>query len=171
MNRKNFTIIELLAVFVVIAILIGITIGVYSLVWEKMKNSKTRAIVKQLDIALQSYKIDQGYYFTNTTSYANPPSDNNRFKFDYGVTNKDKDFIKCFEYQSLVGSGNIKAQGTSYEYIVDAWANPLLYKCPGEFNPEMFDIGSLGKDGKYGSNSDDPNDFGQGDDITNFNNN
>lgn len=171
MPKKNafFSLIELLTVMVVIAILLGITIGIFSLVREKMNNSKTRAIIKQLDIAMQSYKLDQGYYFPNSTAFVQPYTTSNYFKLNFSSV-IDKNFIKCFEYQSLVGSGNIVSVA-GYSYIKDSWGNPVLYKSPGTFNSQMFDLGSLGKDGKYGDNSTDPAKFGQGDDITNFNNN
>jgi len=173
-----FSLIELLTVMAVIAVLLGITIGVFSLVRDKMNNSKTRAIIKQLDIAMQSYKLDQGYYFASNNAFATftppalPPSAT-YFKLNFnGVI--DTIFIKCFEYQTLKGRGSILTV-SGYSYIVDAWNIPILYKYPGTFNPQMFDIGSLGKDGYYGDKStnttNDPLKFGQGDDITNFNNN
>lgn len=174
-KKKFFSLIELLTVMAVIAVLLGITIGIFSLVRDKMNNSKTRAIIKQLDIAMQSYKLDQGYYFSQSTGFfskADTNYSNTYFKLNYN-NSKDTAFIKCFEYQSLVGSKNILTQpGTTNEYVVDAWGNPVLYRYPGIFNPQMFDIGSLGRDGLYGSGSaTDSNLFGQGDDITNFNNN
>lgn len=183
MAEKNrlFSLIELLTVMGVIAVLLAITIGVFSLVRDKMNNSKTRAIIKQLDIAMQSYKLDQGYYFvdvnatgtnfpnlTTTSQTANNVSSAWWFKFNFNSI--DTVFIKNFEYQSLVASGNIVSV-TGFSYITDAWGRPLLYKYPGIFNPQMFDIGSLGKDGRYGDDKSTGSDFGQGDDITNFNNN
>jgi type II secretory pathway pseudopilin PulG len=182
MNKKPFTILELLAAFVVISILIGITLGIFALVRDKMNNSKTRAIIKQLDIAMQSYKIDQGYYFTDSSATgANFPNLASAtqtasnistawwFKLNYNGA-IDTNFIKCFEYQSLVGSGNIVSVA-GYSYIKDAWGRPILYKQAGIFNPQMFDIASLGKDGRYGDNSSLGTEIGKGDDITNFNNN
>ena len=175
MTLKNrfFSLIELLTVMAVIAILLAITIGIFSLVRDKMNNSKTRAVIKQLDIAMQSYKIDQGYYFPQSTAFANlPPISNidiNRLRFNLNK-NVDTTFFKNFEYQSLVGSKMITTYGTD-SCVQDAWGNKILYKCPGDFNTQMFDIGSLGRDGQYGDNSNNASDFGKGDDITNFNNN
>lgn len=173
-DRKSFfSLIELLTVMAVIAILLAITIGVFSLARDKMNNSKTRAIIKQLDIAMQSYKLEQGYYFFNGTAYPTLPADlkPNSLQFNFaGINTPDMDFIKCFEYQTLKGKGSILTT-TGYSYFIDSWGTPILYKYPGIFNPQMFDIGSLGKDGKYGDNSNSSNDFGKGDDITNFNNN
>lgn len=188
-DQKNFfSLIELLTVMAVIAILLAITIGIFSLARDKMNNSKTRAIIKQLDIALQSYKLEQGYYFvdSNTINVNFPDlasaaqtswniSASWWFKLNYN-NSVDIEFIKDFEYQTLIGSGNITDKALNgatlnYSYVKDAWGRPILYKYPGTFNPQMFDIGSLGRDGRYGDNSNSSNDFGKGDDITNFNNN
>lgn len=185
-NKKNdFTLVELLAVMVVIAILFSIAIGVIWLVNDKIKTSKTEAIVKQISAAMQAYRADQGYYFMSNDSSGglkslitgtDPVDSTNRFKFNFGG-NIDTEFIKYFDYESLRGRGYIKTEsGTNNAYIVDAWGRSLLYRTPngnpptnGVVNTSMFDIGSLGKDGKYGDNSTDPTDFGKGDDITNFN--
>jgi len=182
-NKKNhFTLIELLVVMVIIAILFSMTIGLIGLINDKTKISGTEAIVKQISAAMQAYRIDQGYYFTNTSAFqslsssADPVDPSNRFKFNLGG-NIDTEFIKYFDYESLRGRGYIKTVtgAGGYAYIVDAWGRSLLYRTPnnpltnGTVNSSMFDIGSLGKDGKYGDNSTNPADFGKGDDITNFN--
>ena len=158
MTKKNklFSLIELITVIAIITVLLAVTIGVFSLVRDRMNNSKTRAIIKQLDIALQSYKLEQGYYFidvsANGTDFPNLSSGsqtandiNSAWWFKFNFNNAvDTEFVKNFEYQSLVGSKNITNKlpdGTTlnYYYIKDAWDRPLLYKYPGIFNPEMFD--------------------------------
>jgi hypothetical protein len=125
---------------------------------------------------MQAYRIDQGYYFVNINTLqslieaSDPVNSSNRFKFNLDG-NIDTVFVKYFDYESLRGGGYIKTVtgAGGYAYIVDAWGRSLLYKCPGYVNSSMFDLGSLGKDGKYGDNSANSADFGKGDDITNFN--
>jgi len=183
-DRENsFTLIELLAVIIIIAILFSIAVGLVGLIKDKTKISITEAIVKQIDVAMQAYKADFGYYFVNTNSFqslstaSDPVNPSNRFRFNLsGYIEPDTEFIKYFDYESLKGRGYIKTEsGTNNAYIVDAWGRSLLYRTPnnpltnGTVNSSMFDIGSLGKDGKYGDNSNNPTDFGKGDDITNFN--
>ncbi len=188
-NKKNkFTLVELLAVMVIIAILFSIAIGLVGLINDKIRISKTESIVKQISTAMQAYRVDYGYYFVSTesigvlknlTTGADPVDPSNRFKFNFGgTTPPDTDFIKYFDYESLKGRGYIKTipGAGGYSYIVDAWGRSLLYRTPngnpptnGTVNSSMFDLGSLGKDGKYGDNSTDPVNFGKGDDITNFN--
>ena len=181
MNRnikKCFSLIELLIVMSIIMILFVITVGLFGLVNDKISISKTEAIIKQISVAMQAYRADQGYYFMSTstlqslTPAADPVSSSNRFKFNLdGYI--DGEFVKYFDYESLKKSGYIKTvTGTSgYSYIVDAWGRSLIYKCPGNTNNTMFDLGSLGKNGKYGDNplNTATTDFGKGDDITNFN--
>ncbi len=115
--------------------------------------------------------------FQSLSSATDPVNSSNRVKFNLGGI-IDTEFIKYFDYESLRGRGYIKTvTGVGgYAYIVDAWGRSLLYRTPngnpptnGVINSFMFDLGSLGKDGKYGENSTNTADFGKGDDITNFN--
>ncbi|HJO92049.1 MAG TPA: type II secretion system protein GspG [Victivallales bacterium] len=176
---KLFTLIELMAVFVILAILAGITIGVYGLIGDSNTNTKTETTVKQLSIAMQAYKLETGYYFQEPSdAFKNPLNttityDNmkdNVLKFNTSSPSSiDTEFIKHFSYETFKGNGIIENPGTSSSYFVDAWGRPIIYRNPGEFNTTMFDICSLGKDGRYGDDSSDADDFGKGDDITNFN--
>lgn len=177
-KNQRFSLIELICVMCVIMILIAISMRLYSNYIDSSKNAQTKALIAQLTSALQAYKIDQGYYPAGATSYPDPlassgvPSENH-FKFNYGIATSNKAdtaLTQYFDYQRLKGTGFIYSNASpSYEYIKDSWGNPLLYSNPGVFNDTMFDIGSLGKDGKYGDNSTSSSDYGKGDDITNFN--
>ena len=182
-GKNNFSLIEMLTVVVVIAILFAVAIGLFGLINDRIKMSRTEAIVKQMSIAMQAYRADQGYYFVNPTAFqplssaADPVDSRNRFKFSLNG-DVDTEFIKNIDYQALTKGGYIKTitGAGGYSYVVDAWGRSLLYRTPngnpptnGVVNSLMFDIGSLGKDGKYGDNSTNSTDFGGGDDITNFN--
>ncbi len=57
-QKNNFTLIELLTVIAIIAILFSMTIGLFSLINDKTKTSRTEAIVKQISAAIQAYRID-----------------------------------------------------------------------------------------------------------------
>lgn len=163
-NKKHFSLLEILSVMTIIVILFTITVGLFGLFIDRMKNTKTETLVKQISFAMQAYRADHGFYFVNTTSSSDTP----RFKFNLGDS-VDTEFVKDFDYEPLRSGGFIKTESGQYAYFVDAWGNPLIYECPGNINKTMFDLGSLGKDGMYGSKSSDPADFGKGDDITNFN--
>lgn len=181
--KRCFSLVELLVAMVIIMILFGIAVGLFALINDKIKISKTEVIVKQISAAMQAYRADQGYYFMNPTPFQSLSSDtdpvnaDNRFKLNLGEV-VDTEFIKYFDYESLKGRSYIRTVtgAGGYSYIVDAWGRSLLYRTPdanpptnGIINSSMFDIGSLGKDGMYGNNSANPADFGKGDDITNFN--
>jgi type II secretory pathway pseudopilin PulG len=176
-KHKLFTLIELLAVFVILSILIAMTVGVYGLIVDSNANTRTETTIKQLSVGMQAYKLETGYYFqTPTVDFINlaagkeiTSSTQNLLTFNTSSGDIDTEFIRHFSYETFKGNGTIKNQGTTSSYFIDAWGRPIIYRNPGEFNTTMFDIGSLGKDGKYGDNSKFANDFGKGDDITNFN--
>ncbi|MCP4180024.1 MAG: hypothetical protein GY756_19860 [bacterium] len=174
---KYFTLIELLATFVILAVLMAITIGVYGLIVDSNTNTRTETTVKQLSIAMQAYKLETGYYFQEPSAdFTDLSSDNiittsspNILHFNTSSSDIDTEFIKHFSYETFKGNKTIQDPDTNSSYFADAWGRPIIYKNPGEFNTSMFDIGSLGKDGRYGDDSDNADDFGKGDDVTNFN--
>ena len=59
---RAFTLIELLAVMLVIALLAGIMIGVAGYVQKTMAVSVTKGQIAAMKMALESYKADFGYY-------------------------------------------------------------------------------------------------------------
>ena len=152
----NFTVIELLASITIIIILIAISVGVYTYIATKTKNDRTEALIKKLELAMRSYKHDTGYYFQQEDSSEPEP---------LVINQSDTEFLKHIDYTRMVNSNEI-----SNNQAVDAWGNPIEYQCPGSHNTTMFDLGSKGKDGKYGSTGTEA-DFGTGDDITNFSKN
>ena len=62
----SFTLIELLAVCVVIALLAAITIGIATSVRQKMERTQTQADLTGLSLAIESYKNDTGSYPTSS---------------------------------------------------------------------------------------------------------
>ena len=61
-GRAGFTLVELLAVMLVIVVLAGISIGVASYTQKKMQTQIARTQITLLGAALESYKADWGYY-------------------------------------------------------------------------------------------------------------
>ena len=66
-ERKNFTLVEILAVIAIIAILAGLTMGISSLVMRKAADTKTTAAIKYVEIALEKFKNENGYYPPQST--------------------------------------------------------------------------------------------------------
>ncbi|AHB42405.1 Type II secretion system protein G [Candidatus Saccharibacteria bacterium RAAC3_TM7_1] len=72
MNRRGFTIVELLIVIVVIAILAAITIVAYSGIQTRAENAKTVAAVSQWAQAIQMYQADKGTWPANNSCLGSP---------------------------------------------------------------------------------------------------
>ena len=143
-KKNSFTIIELLAVITIIAILAAMTIGVYSYIRTKTYNDKTIATIKKVEMAMRSFKHDNGYYIPESNSQ------------NLVINTSNNDLYKYLDYTKMTHNGQINSSGI----LVDAWGREIIYKNPGDTNRTMFDLISYGKDGNDNS--------GGGDDITNF---
>lgn len=199
-NRNPFTLVELLTTITILAVLAGIALGVTKLVFTKAHESKNRAVIKMIEIALEQYKTKYGYYpnsgetpvrfildrvdlTIDPSTIGSSPSEldkktrvlsNNIWQFF------DESFKKTYVKQIPTSDSNV-----FYGYVIDAKGNPLIYRCPGLFNTSSFDLGSAGEDGCLGDGGVQINSnkeieaitaseyekFGQGDDIVNFTNN
>ena len=152
--KKYFSIIELLATFAVISVLMSIGIGVYRLVVDKVQETKTRSLIKKIEMAMRSYQHETGYYFQ---------------KEHLGsliINENDEEFRKLIDYTAMISRGDINNSGE----VIDVWGNPVMYECPGSKNTTLFDLGSKGKNGIWGdSTPENVLNFGIGDDITNTN--
>jgi len=61
-KTSSFTLVELLAVIVVILVLAGITLGITSYVRKSLAISTAKAQIAAMSTALEMYKSDMGYY-------------------------------------------------------------------------------------------------------------
>ena len=60
--KRAFTLLELLAVIVIVAVLAALTVGLYSVVRDKTIESTILAEMEQVKLALQSYKAKHGNF-------------------------------------------------------------------------------------------------------------
>ena len=60
--NNRFTLVELLAVVVIITILATILIGGVTYAMKKADVSKTQAQLQKLEMALEAFKAEKGYY-------------------------------------------------------------------------------------------------------------
>ena len=68
LNRKGFTLVELLAVIAVLGIIIGIaTMNVISII-NKSKNETRKEMIGNLKEAAISYAVDHNYYITKNST-------------------------------------------------------------------------------------------------------
>lgn len=173
MKKHCFTLVEIVMVVALIAVLTGIAIGGYSYAMGSARESATRSILKQLELALENGKTKHGFYPASSQmpSSDSPPDltpDSPRHIQLLGANGADitdaslaaawgdlpapyiKDFRKTLDMESL--REYIDENG----YICDAWGSPIIYTAPDDTNRKAFTILSCGPDGQTGgSNSDD----------------
>lgn len=169
-KRQSFSLIELLAVIAVIGILVGIGVGGYSYAMNSAKESATRSAMKQIEVALENMKTKYGYYPPCAKSKpteldkdtgkiyifdqdGNPPDSTNTASFKTAMQvpgNYMADFVKQLDPESLRSLTTIDNEAShKCWYLVDAWGNQIVYRCPGEINKESYDLISAGPDGRY----------------------
>lgn len=153
MRKNPFTLIEMLVVAAIIAVLAGIIFGASSAIRNRNAEIKTRAMLKEIEMALEECKKKFGYY-PESSSFA----DMKKTKFfvddDDPADTIEKKYSAAFKKACNFTSFEIDSNGN----ICDAWGIPLQYKSDGK----SFEIYSKGGDGK----SDDSNE----DDATNEDN-
>lgn len=125
-SRKGFTLVELMAVLMIVALLAGLAAKSFMGQTEKAKVTVTKATLKTLHGAVNMFKLDTGRY----------PSE-------------DMGLIELVEQPTDVEGWNPEGYLESTEVPRDAWKNEFIYM----LNPESgkpFVIISYGADGKEG---------------------
>jgi general secretion pathway protein G len=160
-TRAGFTLVEILVVMAIIAILVGITIGVAGAVSSGSAEAKAKAEIGQLQIEIDLYKADRGTYPSTRVVSGLPTVDSGLYDWFEGKYGADR----IYETTEVDPNGN---------YPVDPWGNPYIYIYQPA-NPFVFTIGSLGPDGVLRDAAGDvvPNTvdnvfdhFGNGDDLS-----
>lgn len=131
-RKRGFTLIEIMAVVLIMGMLMGLVgVAVFNQV-DRAKVATTKAKLKNLETALEFYRMDNSRY----------PST------EQGLT-------------SLVSKPSIEPAPRNYPpggylqrggpaAMEDAWDQEFLYESPGQHNPHSFDMWSLGADGATG---------------------
>ncbi len=160
MKRRHFTLIEMLVVVAVIAILIGILIPTIGTVMEKVKQSKTKAIINSLRLGIKQYESTYGFLpFTgeNTDKFIEYTSGN-------GTNGEYTILLNTLEgNDKSLNPRGIKFLDMSDSDYMDAWdeelnvvldlnydsviADSLIYGAAGK-NTEII-IWSAGPDGDH----------------------
>ena len=134
MNRQSgFTLVEMLVVIIIIGVLAAL---VAPQLFQRVGQSKTaaaRSQVEMLGTALEAYRLDNSYF----------PS-----------TQQGIDALFKKPTAPPVPTG---WRGPYIKKPVnkDPWGRPYKYMSPGKFNPETYDLSSLGRDGKDGGTGED----------------
>ncbi len=165
-RRSCFTLLELLVVIAVITILVGIVIGGVGIANRKAAEAKTRALLTQLEIAFDQYKQQFGYFpqwprvngepqpvlvkfikgrYESPTRYHGLEQPNLATPADPGRYYLD---VTTLTFTSTANDGQLK----------DAFDNSVYYQCPGEMNPEGYDLWTSGADVYFGDPASSPAD-------------
>jgi len=129
MNRKTFTLIEILTVIGIIAVLAALLVGGASFASRASAEAKTRSLLKQMEIALEAYFQDRGFYPTQQSS---------------GEVDWDR---SAFESTS----GVVYLESYDPADFHDAWGRPFYYI---NHATEGYRLWSKGHDGEHGRKDD-----------------
>jgi len=130
-KNKGFTLVELMAVLLIIALLAGVAARNFMGTTEKAKVTTTKATLKILHSAVNMFKLDTGRY----------PSE-------------DAGLLELVEQPTDVTGWTPGGYLESTAVPLDAWKNEFVY----QLNPESgkpFVIISYGADGKEGGEGND----------------
>ena len=133
--QRGFTLIEIMAVVVIMGLLMGIVgTAVFSQI-DKARVNTTRAQIDQLEAALTFYQMDNGRFPTT----------------EQGLQALVEQPTSAPEPRNYNAAGYLKKR----QVPLDGWGNPYQYAMPGGNNPEGFDLWSLGADGQPGGTGND----------------
>ena len=125
----GFTLIELLLVLVILAALAAIVTPKFAKRSEQARITAARTQISQFEVALDAFEIDVGRYPTSSEGL-----------------------------RALVEKPS-NAEGWQEAYLKrdvpkDQWGNEYVYRYPGQYNENSYDLYSYGPDGKQGGNDD-----------------
>jgi general secretion pathway protein G len=128
-NNRGFTLIEMMVVVIIIGLLA--TIALPNL--QKMLiSSKARITTAALSSVATSLKM---------------------YMFDCGNFPMTEPGLQALKEKPTPTPANWNGPYTENE-LVDAWGNPLQYRCPAQDSQRDFDLWSFGIDGKNGTDDD-----------------
>ena len=129
-NNRGFTLMEIMLVVVIIGILAAAVVPklVKQLPFVQNKTAKS-------DLATLESALDR-YYIQNS---------------DYPTTDQG---LKALVQKPSSPPVPKNWVGPYIKKYKDPWGNDYKYKCPGEHNPDEYDLWSVGKDGQDGTDDD-----------------
>jgi len=138
-SRSGFTLLEILVVIIVLGLLAGLVgpriIGRVS----EAKSATASTQLELLGVALDNYRLDNGYYPTTEQGLA---ALRERPRAEPEPRNWRGPYLRR-------------------DVPLDPWDRPYVYESPGEHNPDSFDLFSYGQDGQPGGE-------GEDEDVTNW---
>jgi len=166
-NTSAFSLIELIAVIAIIISLVGISVGVFRYSKVRSIESRVRAEIKMLELALDSYKVDHGEYpqatsnphgnlvnATNNAVTLYKALSGNAAGTDLVPDSTNKAYFTSFKFGK---SGNLATNGSGEYFIIDSMDAPYHYlsgSSGSQSNKVTFDLWSLGVDQTDGTADD-----------------
>ena len=129
-RSAGFTLIELLLVLVILATLAAIVTPKFARRGEQARITAAHTQISQLEVALDAFEIDVGRYPTTVEGL-----------------------------RALVERPTSDSDGWLQPYLsrgvqTDPWGNDYVYRYPGQYNQEGYDLSSYGPDRKLGGDDD-----------------
>ncbi len=137
-RRSGFTLIEVLMVAAILALLAAFAIPALMRQGEKARADICRASVGRngpIAGSLNNYRFDVGTY----------PSTDEGLMALYEIPRSVDEDDKLWQGPYMEGP---------YEELRDPWNQEYQYKSPGEFNEDGYDLWSVGKDRREGTEDD-----------------
>ncbi len=125
-GRKGFTMIEMLVVVVILGLLATLVVPKVVGQGEEAKKTATAVQIKEVEQALDMFKLDNGFYPTT----------------EQGLEALIEKPTMTPEPKKYREGGYIK------KLPVDPWGGSFIYRCPGEHGE--YDLFSMGPDGQEG---------------------
>jgi general secretion pathway protein G len=131
-KEKGFTLVELMVVMMIIGILAVMIVPRFTGRTKEAKITAAKNDIKAISAALEMYEKDNDIYPTTEQG------------LEALIKKPTSDPQPTNWHQYLPSDASLK----------DPWGNPYQYKCPGDHNPEYFDLWSFGPDRKEGTEDD-----------------
>ncbi len=134
-TARGFTLLEVLMVIVIIGLLVGFGARFYFGAQRGAEEDLTRAAVESgFSGALDNYRLNVGHY----------PSEDEGGLMALVERPSDEEVGKKWRGPYI----------TQAEKLKDPWGTEYIYKCPGNFNEETYDLSSAGPDRQEGTDDD-----------------
>ena len=158
MKKRDFTLVELLAVTALIAILAGIGFAAFSYASNRGREAATKSLITRIGAGLESVRTKHGA-FPGATSYGDIVVTVNASGLVTGITfggtalsaKQLKTFLAVCDGESL--KKNLTLKSDSDYYLIDSWGGKIKYCCPGKINTAKFDLVAPGPDEGFGKGS------------------